>query len=114
MDNNQSPTPPEQNPVQDTTEPIPPQPAVQSPLPQVQATGTSNMTTAIVLGLLVFFYPLGLILIWTLTKWPLWVKILLSSLIVILAVLGIIGAIALSTLNPAKQFAQANDLKRSN
>lgn len=50
--------------------------------------GMSNDTkTIITVLLLIFFYPIGIILVWTLTNWPKWVKWVLSIPVIILLVI---------------------------
>lgn len=79
---------------------------------QAPTSGTSNDTkTIITVLLLVFIYPAGLIVMWTWTKWPIWLKIVLSLPVVIL-ILAIAAGIFLVGIDPEKQFAQANNTKR--
>ncbi len=62
----------------------------------------------VVILLLIFFYPLGLILMFAWTKWPKWLKItvlLLGVLPIIL--LLIMSGIVISSINPAKQMDRA-------
>ena len=64
---------------------------------------TKQLITVICLLLL---YPIGLILMFTWTKWPKWVKFLIT-LPVALIVLGIIAGIVIAVINPAGQMAKA-------
>lgn len=68
--------------------------------------GTSEDTKTIVtVLLLIFIYPIGVIVMWFWTKWPLWLKILLSvlALPIILVVIGFIAATVLVASNPEIQ-----------
>lgn len=77
-----------------------------------QAQGMSEDTKTIVtVLLLVFFYPVGVIVMWFWTHWPTWAKIIISS-IIILPILGILAAIILVAVNPARQLEQANNTQR--
>lgn len=73
--------------------------------------GTSNETKSIVtVLLLIFIYPIGVILAWFWTRWPVWVKIVVGLPVVIIIV-AVIWSIVLavccspnsskSTLSPA-------------
>lgn len=76
------------------------------------STGTTpTINTIVTIFLLIFVYPLGLLLVWFWTKWPQWLKILLSVLVVI-PLLAILLAVTLIAINPSKQFSQANNTKR--
>jgi len=55
--------------------------------------------TLIAILLLVLIYPIGLIFMWFMTKWPKWLKILLT-LPVILAIAGVAMALFLATADP--------------
>ena len=94
--------------------PIPPSVSSISPIndsPNVTKT-TDNKTLIIAILLLAFVYPIGLIFMWFWTKWPLWLKIVLS-LPVLLAFIAIPLAISLIAINPSKQFARANNTQRA-
>lgn len=76
-----------------------------------QNSGVSYDTkTIIVVLLLVFVYPIGLILMYIWMKWPGWVKLILS-LPVVLLVLGIVASVLLVAINPAAQVRKANCVK---
>lgn len=81
---------------QSTNQPIPnTPPVIQSPnSTQFQSQQPTNHDTRfiIVILLLIFFYPIGLILMWMWMRWQNWVKVLLS-LPVIITVLVILGSI---------------------
>lgn len=65
--------------------------------------GTSNDTKIIVtVILLVFFFPVGLILMWFWTKWPRWLKILLTVplILTIFLFMGLFAIGFLAALNP--------------
>lgn len=64
-----------------------------------------NTKTIIVVVMLLFFYPIGIVLMWLWMKdWPKWVKIVLTLMFAlpIIAVFGIIASIILVATNPAK------------
>ncbi len=67
--------------------------------------GISEDTKAIVVALLlIFVYPIGLMLAWFWVKWNLWVKILLTIPFVFFAiVLSTIISTAISKANPGRQ-----------
>ncbi len=67
--------------------------------------------TIVVILALIFFYPLGVILMWFLTKWPRWAKIVITLLLVI-PIIAVFLSISLIAVNPARQFAQAYDTQR--
>lgn len=97
-----------------------PQPAIQSvppaqPIAQkpTQQSGESETAKTVITILLLFFvYPVGVIVMWFWTKWKLWLKILITSLLLLIGVLGILSAVVLIAINPSAQFAKANDTKR--
>jgi hypothetical protein len=93
MDNQNQP------PVQ--AQPAAPPPAAPTNVPQSAPIQTPPDTHMIlVILLLVFVYPIGLIAMWALMKqWPAWLKWLISSP-VILAILGVVLAIALIAIKP--------------
>lgn len=58
---------------------------IQTPDGQQTSKGTSEDTKTIVtVLLLLFIYPIGLILVWFWVKWPRWVKIIISLPIIII------------------------------
>lgn len=63
--------------------------------------------------LLIFVFPIGLITMWMWMKWPTWVKVILSLVLVLPVLLAILLAIALIAINPKEQFSKANNTKRS-
>lgn len=74
---------------------------------------SSNASTIVTILLVVFLYPVGVIVMWFWPKWPIWVKILLTLLIIpYLFILPLIFAGILIGINPAKQFAQADNTAR--
>lgn len=82
--------------------PAAPSPVAPTTTPPQAASVTSPPDTHMILVilLLVFVYPIGLIAMWALMKqWPAWLKWLISSP-VILAILGVVLAIALVAVNP--------------
>ena len=68
--------------------------------------------TIIVILLLVFAYPIGLILMFVWMKWPVWVKLLvaLPTSLIFLGVFGILAAAVLVTINPRAQIEKATML----
>lgn len=104
-------------PVQPTqpAQPIPePQPSSIQPEPiqttpplpnQEHDTGTRTIVTVLVL---LFAYPIGILLMWSWTKWPKWVKFLIT-LPIILAIVGIALAILVATKDPLKNLSSAQD-----
>ncbi len=94
-----------QNPIEKEVTPL--VQSAQSPVNQTQNQGISeNTKTIIAVILLVFAYPIGLLLMWFWTKWPRWAKIVIS-LPLFLAILGILAVALLATINPVKQLNQA-------
>lgn len=74
---------------------------------------TSHDTkTIITVLLLVFLYPIGVIVMWFWPKWKAWVKILISLPILLFLFFIILLPVVLIAINPAKQFAQANNTAR--
>ena len=80
-----------------------------------QATQTSSTIKSVITVIfLILFYPLGVILMWILTKWPTALKVVLSVLIIIwLFIVPVFLAGVLIAINPSKQFAQADNTKRN-
>ncbi|QQG40966.1 MAG: hypothetical protein HYV37_01435 [Candidatus Levyibacteriota bacterium] len=81
-----------------------------------QNQGMSEDTkTIITVLLLIFVFPVGVILMWVWMKWPTWVKILIT-LVMILPLLVVIGAVSalglLVAVNPAGMVVKANDTAR--
>lgn len=73
---------------------ITPKKVTNSTTPQGASSGVSADTKTIVTVLLLLFvYPVGLILMWVWTNWPKWVKFLLT-LPVVLFILGMIAVFA--------------------
>jgi len=78
------------------------------------ASGVSEDTKTIVtVLLLIFFMPVGFILMWFWTKWKVWVKLLVTLLFtpVFLFLAGIVAAATLLTVNPGEQMKKANCMK---
>lgn len=75
--------------------------------PATTTQGTSNDTKSIVtVLLLIFVYPIGVLVMWLWTKWRWWVK-LLVSIPFIFIVMGVMSAVALVALNPRAQIEKA-------
>lgn len=70
----------------------------------------------IVVLLLIFVFPIGLLLMWFWTKWPLWVKLVVTIPILLIGLLflGIFSAALITTINPTQQIARAHDATRKN
>jgi len=63
-------------------------------------TGTSNDTkTLVTVLLLIFVYPIGVIVMMLWTSWKLWVKLLVAAPIVLL-IIGLLAALLLGLANP--------------
>ena len=77
---------------------------------------TDDTKSLITVLLLVFAYPIGAIVMFFWTKWPVWVKILigLPLLLLPLAFVGIIVAAMLVTVNPSEQINKAKDVMMQN
>lgn len=107
---NSNPINPVNQPAATQPPPIPPiqqQPVQpQTTTPEVHDTGTKTIVTVLVL---LFAYPIGIILMWFWVKWPKLVKILIT-LPIILAFVGIIAAILLASIDPNKQLGKAQDM----
>ena len=79
---------------------IPPKVVGQTELAPVPNLDNTNSNTIVAILLLWLLYPLGLIFMWVKTKWPVWVKILVT-LPVILTIIGLALAIVLIVNNPS-------------
>lgn len=91
--------------------PIQPQPVQTTPLPnQEHDTGTRTIVTVLVL---LFAYPIGILLMWSWTKWPKWIKFLIT-LPIILAIVGLALAFFVATIDPTKQLGKAQDANYRN
>lgn len=72
---------------------------------------SKDTKTIITVLLLIFVFPVGFILMWVWTKWPAWVKIIIS-LPIIIAIVGIFAAVLLATINPRAQIQKAACVKQ--
>ena len=113
---NQNSIPPQTN--QPTNPPIVSQPITPPPTPVyvVQQPQDQNKTIVTIL-LLIFFYPLGLILMWTWTTWQTAVKVLVSCFgclgcLGTVIIIPLIAAGMLSTVNPQLQIQRAECVKQ--
>jgi len=79
----------------------PPPPPAQS-APEGMSEDTKTIVTVL---LLIFAYPIGLILMWVWTKWKTWIKILITLLILpfIIIFISILSIGILSTVNTQEQ-----------
>lgn len=66
--------------------------------PLEQPRNNEDNKTIITVIILLFAYPIGLVLMWFWTKWPKWAKVLIS-LPFFLAILGILAVVLLSATN---------------
>lgn len=72
--------------------------------------GLSHDTkTLITVILLIFVYPIGVILMWLWMPWKTWIKILVSLPVVII-IIAILSSVFLVALNPRGQLDEANCL----
>lgn len=78
-----------------------------------QETSADTKTIVTVL-LLIFFFPIGLILMWFWTKWPTWVKVVVSLPIVLgaIAVLSAVLLVAKSAVNYGQQYNKNQETGR--
>lgn len=70
-----------------------------------------KLKNLVVIFLLIFFYPLGLLLAFTWVSWPKWAKNL-ALLPIYLAILGMLLALILGFIAPKKQMQQAEEARR--
>lgn len=80
------------------TNPEMPQPQTEQvsiPVASTQVNSSVDNNTIIVIVLLIIFYPVGLILMWTMMKhWPLWIK-LVASIPILFTVLILVAVVLL-------------------
>lgn len=77
-----------------------------------QAAPDHQTKTILVIVMLLFFYPIGVILMWIWMKeWPKWIKIFLTSpiLLTIIAILGILATIIIVAVNPVNRIKQSTN-----
>ncbi|MBI4058330.1 hypothetical protein HY408_01045 [Candidatus Gottesmanbacteria bacterium] len=86
------------------------------PPPATQPAGTSDKKTLITILLLIFFFPVGLLLMWFGTNWKLWVKLVVSGVLFFVTffslIIFIMGLAVVSSVNPGRQFTAARDTQR--
>lgn len=77
---------------------------------------SEDTKTLIVVLLLIFAYPIGLIMMFVWMKWPWWVKLLvaLPVTLVVLALVSIMAVAILATINPSGQVNKAKDAVNKN
>lgn len=76
--------------------------------PKEMSTDTKTIITIL---LLIFVYPVGLILMWAWTGWKTWVKILISLPVILVACIPLsIGLLAM--LNPGQSIRKAECVKQ--
>lgn len=105
---NNNPVSPANNQSQ-TSVPPPVNPAPVNPAPAGQKSSQEasyDMKTLVVVLLLIFLYPIGIILMYVWMKWKSWVKALITApgciILIIFFLSFVLGLLA--TLNPAAQF----------
>lgn len=79
-----------------------------NPTPSSMSSDTKNIITIL---LLLFFYPVGVIVMWVWKLWPTWVRLLVSVpaiLIGLVVAFGIVGG-TLSSLNPGGMIDKAKN-----
>ena len=84
-------------------------PAENTSQPQAVAQGSEDnegVKTIVTVLLLIFVYPIGVIVSWFLPKWKLWVKLLVSLPLVLGFVMITLG-FALLAMNPSAQLKKA-------
>jgi len=93
---------------QETQNPVQP-PSQVRPITEPTQPSNSDINTRSIIAilLLLFFYPIGLIFMFTMTKWPKWVKLLIS-VPVILVILVIILTLFLITKDPLNRFQKSS------
>ncbi len=80
-----------------------------------QSSGMSEDTKAIItILLLIFVFPVGIVMMWVWMKWPVWVKILITfvAIIPLFIIVGAISAIVLVSINPLERTREARDTVR--
>lgn len=83
----------------------------QVPLPSPQDQSDHTLRTILVIVALILFYPLGLVLMYVLTKWRGWVKFLVT-LPLVLFIVGLVAAVVLVAVNPKEQIQKAECLSK--
>lgn len=74
-------------------------------------TPADNTNSILTLLLLIFVYPIGVIVMWLWTKWAKWVKVLVTAPIVLIILFGVLIGFA-STVNVADQVKKAECAKQ--
>lgn len=92
----------------------PPLPSSSTNSPLVSSDETINTQMAVIILLLVFIYPIGIILVWILMKkWQTWLKVILSMPIA-LALIAICLAFLMIFVNPSKNLEKAKQYQKMN
>lgn len=73
---------------------------------------SEDTKTIIVVLLLVFVLPIGIILMWVWMKWPVWVKLLITIPIIILPLIAILASILVLVINPIELTKRSRDATR--
>ncbi|MFA5933559.1 MAG: hypothetical protein WCV81_05855 [Microgenomates group bacterium] len=81
---------------------------------QVKLQPVPTWKTVVTVLSLLFFFPLGIVLMFLWMRWPLWVKILLSAgvVIMIIPMIAILAAIVVLIINPLELTRRARDATR--
>lgn len=83
--------------------------------PSKAASGTSQDTkTLVTVLLLIFIWPVGLIVMWVWSGWKAWIKILITvlSFLVILPIVAMLATVVLVAVNPSELLKKAKDATR--
>ena len=81
--------------------------------PPVQQTHDINTITIITVLVLLFAYPIGIILMWVAAKWPKWIKFLVT-LPIFLVILGIVLAFYIASADSTGNLKVAGDINKEN
>jgi hypothetical protein len=102
--------PGQSNPNQVSQQNVPVSPSTQ-PTSQTLSQEDKNHRTLVTVLLLIFVFPVGWIVMWFYSKWPVWVKLLVSlvALPVVLVVVAILAGVILAVVNPKAQMNKAQD-----
>ena len=77
-------------------------------MPKEKEQQMSQDTKSIIAVLsLLLAYPIGVIVMWLLTRWPRWVKLLIAAPLLILPLLAVFAVAALIMINPKDKIEKA-------
>ncbi len=75
---------------------------------EIKQPGMSNDTKSIIAVLaLLLAYPIGVIVMWFLTKWPKWVKLLVTAPLILIPLIAVFIVAVVVITNPQKKFEKA-------